>query len=126
MEEKFSWKGNHWERAPSGNFKPKNPNPKPHSPTPLMGHSLPFYSSKTQTEAPLRKMLKNMKIAASTISKQLFTLQIGIDIEVQTSSAQSPNFSLPSKGRELHQPFRDFLKCNFTRINSNNKKRLIN
>lgn len=83
MENKSSWKGIHWEGAHGGNSKPKNPKPKPHNPIPLMGHSLPFHSSKTQTEAPLRKMLKNMKIAGGAIRKQLLALQIGIYIENQ-------------------------------------------
>lgn len=92
-EDKSSWNRIHWEGAHNGNLKPKNPNPNPHNPIPLMGHDLPFSSSKTQTEAPLRKTLKNMKIAGSIVSKQLFTLQIVIYIEVQPISAQSPNLA---------------------------------
>lgn len=53
----------------------------------MMGDNLPFYSYKAQSEVPLRKILKNMEIARRIATKQLFILQIVIQIEVQTSFA---------------------------------------
>lgn len=49
----------------------------------MMGDNLPFYTYKAQSEVPLRKRLKNMKIPRCLVSKQLFILQIAIQIEVQ-------------------------------------------
>lgn len=42
----------------------------------MTGGNLPFYSYKTQSKILLSKILKNIKIARWTVSKQLFIVQI--------------------------------------------------